>query len=369
MFTTRFTFLAFSVACQSGELPTVTTDNVVEDFAGASDTSINPQSFLDNHHPSPCPSSITSLQRTNHRFVAEDTPLEFAVQVANWTDEQWIEWSDEAGNILEITPLMKDGSAHLRFSAGDRYPSSVTSTLKDAAGHCSLAIQHDVHVCQNAMDNPMDSDDWMLLGDAHWGTDNWLELTHNAQASQGAMVNPNIRIPEGAVSISFTIQTGDGINKGADGLALTIIDVDSPKILPTLVTSAPPGGGLGYGVGAPTEDWRGEAITIEFDTWPNIEANENYDPTEDNHIAITRSADPSAHELWSSIPEIEDFTPHDIQIDISPELLRVTFDGEEIMRQRNPEPFVGGYVFLSGSTGWATNHHRVSDLEILYSCL
>ena len=44
------------------------------------------------------------------------------------------------------------------------------------------------------------------------------------------------------------------------------------------------------------------------------------------------------------------------------------FDGEELIHQKMPEDFMGGYVFLSGSTGWATNHHRVSDLEILYDC-
>ena len=83
---------------------------------------------------------------------------------------------------------------------------------------------------------------------------------------------------------------------------------------------------------------------------------------------ITRNADPSQHIIWSTVPDIEDFQPHDVQVDITPEDMRIYYDGQEIAHQRKPASFNGGYLFLSGSTGWATNRHRVSDLEILHTC-
>ena len=315
-----------------------------------------------------CESSISFIQSNQHSFVSTDAPLEFSVQVDHAKEDQWVEWTDESGQIIAETGLMKDGSSHLRFSKGENYPSTVQATLRNPAGSCGLTIHQHVTVCNQVIDSLESSSDWQFLGDANHGDDGWVELTLNAQASQGAVFNPNVRIPDGSVSIRFTVQTGNGINHGADGLALTIIDIDDPSTLEALIASAPPGGGLGYGIGGPNEFWEGNALTIEVDTWPNVEEHEDYDPTTDSHIAIMRGADPSNHVIWSSVPDIEDFTPHDVQIDITPESMRILYDGEELARQRNPAAFTGGYVFLSGSTGWATNHHRVSDLEILHDC-
>ena len=70
-----------------------------------------------------------------------------------------------------------------------------------------------------------------LLAMLHHGDSGWIDLTLNAQASQGAVFNPNVHIPNGSASIRFTVQTGNGINNGADGLALTIIDIDDPSNL------------------------------------------------------------------------------------------------------------------------------------------
>lgn len=327
--------------------------------------------FSESSTHNTCDSNLQLMSDQEH-FVSMDVPLEFSVQVQNPRDDQWIEWRDDSGNIIADTPLLKDGSAVLNFSPGQEYPDTVYASLEDPSGDCIDTVeqvkQH-VTVCKGVLDNLGSSDDWMFVGDAYWSDFGWVELNHNMQASQGAVFNPMVHIPNGSISIRFTIQTGNGLHSGADGLALTIIDVEDPSRLKDLIQSAPPGGGLGYGVGAPDGSWNGEALTVEIDTWANIEEYEAYDPTEENHIAITRNADPSNHEVWSSIPNVEDFQPHDVQVDITAESLRVMYDGEEVVYQQNPTPFMGGYVFLSGSTGWATNYHRVSDLEILHSCL
>lgn len=333
----------------------------------ATDSSMNPEDLLQSLHQT-CDSTLQAIQVNQDSFVSLETPLEFSVQVEHHQDGQWIEWRNEYDQVLAETPLLKNGSAQLRFFPGENYPNTVYATLKDESGPCEQTIQQDIVLCNQVLENIDPSDGWSFIGDASPSKLNWIDLTLNAQASQGAVFNPKVHIPNGSVSIRFTVQTGNGIHNGADGLALTIIDVDDPSTLKDLIESAPPGGGLGYGIGGPNGSWEGEAFTIEIDTWPNIEAHEDYDPTEQSHIAITRNADPSNHVVWSPVPEIEDYTPHDIQIDMTPESLRLFFDGEELVHQKLPDDFTGGYVFLSGSTGWATNHHRVSDLEILHDC-
>ena len=339
-------------------------DSVVEEVAW---NSLPAQSHVESHINA-CNSSIAFNPSSQQSFVSTDTPLEFSVQVDHPEEDQWVQWTDESGQLLAETNLMKDGSSHLRFSKGADYPTAVQATLRNASGPCAQTIQQHVTVCSQAIDSIEFSDAWHFLGDAHQGALGWTELTLNAQASQGAVFNPNVHIPAGSVSIRFTVQTGNGLNNGADGLALTIIDIDDSSTLEELISAAPPGGALGYGIGGPNGFWEGDALTIEVDTWPNVEEHEDYDPTTESHIGIMSGADPSNHLVWSSVPDIEDFTPHDIQIDITPQSMRILYDGEELARQQNPEEFTGGYVFLSGSTGWATNHHRVSDLEILHHC-
>ena len=332
-----------------------------------SNNSLHHHVLVEQNHEM-CESSITVLSPMEKNFATADSHLDLSVQVHNPQDNQWVQWTDESGTILAETPLTKDGSAHLRLNPDQVYPNVVLATLQDSNDVCTKTVKHRVIVCEEVIDNLNRSDDWVYLGDAYWSDLGWAELTHNTQASQGAVFNPNVRIPSGTASIRFTVQTGNGIHNGADGLALTIIDVENPSSLEELILSAPPGGGLGYGVGGDEGFWTGDALTIEIDTWPNVEAHENYDPTEENHIAITRNADPSQHVIWSAVPDIEDFQPHDIQVDITPEDMRIYYDGQEIAHQRKPDFFNGGYLFLSGSTGWATNRHRVSDLEILHTC-
>ena len=352
----------------SNEYQIYITNGHVDSLAeNATDTSIHLQNVISSRDQE-CNSTLHSVRSNQESFVSTTTPLEFSVQVENPQPEQWIEWRNEYEEVLGETPLLKDGSSHLRFHQGEKYPNRVHATLRDKFGQCGNTAQQKFMICKQIIEGIQSSNGWRFIGDASPSKLGWVDLTLNAQASQGAVFNPDIHIPNGSASIRFTVQTGNGIHNGADGLALTIIDIDDPSTLEDLIASAPPGGGLGYGIGGPNGSWEGEAFTVEIDTWPNVEEYEDYDPTEQSHIAITRNADPSNHVIWSPIPEIEDYTPHDIQIDITEESLRIFFDGEEFSHQKMPDDFTGGYVFLSGSTGWATNHHRVSDLEILYDC-
>ena len=122
-------------------------------------------------------------------------------------------------------------------------------------------------------------------------------------------------ISNGVASIRFSITTGGGSSPGADGFSFTIIDVANPADLESLLSVAEGGGGLGYGMGGVYGDWVGDAIPVEIDPWYNQLNSSEYhtDPTTENHIAITRNADPSDHLVWFEVPNVEDYQSHTIR--------------------------------------------------------
>ena len=92
------------------------------------------------------------------------------------------------------------------------------------------------------------------------------------------------------------------------------------------------------------------------------------DPTPLNHIAITRNGDPGDHVAWFPVPNIEDLMPHTVRVDMLDGMMRVSFDGMQVIEQEIIFRFKGGYIFFSGSTGYATNYHRFDHLKILHNC-
>ena len=168
--------------------------------------------------------------------------------------------------------------------------------------------------------------------------------------------------------------TGGGINGGADGFALTIVELPNTDMFINLLDAANAGGGLGYGVGGSHAEadftLPGEALSVEIDTWENrnMEGNLHSDPTWQNHIAITRNGDPGDHVAWFNVPNIEDLLPHTVRVDLLDNRMKIWFDGVLVIEQEITFTFKGGYMFFSGSTGWATNYHRFDHLNILYDC-
>ena len=75
-------------------------------------------------------------------------------------------------------------------------------------------------------------------------------MTGNDNGQKGAVYNDIDAISSGLASIEFVMSTGGGRNGGADGFALTIIDILDASELQTLLEGASAGGGLGYGVAA-----------------------------------------------------------------------------------------------------------------------
>ena len=195
-------------------------------------------------------------------------------------------------------------------------------------------------------------------------------MTGPYQGRKGAVYNDLQVISDGAASLRFTIKTGMGSEPGADGFSFTIVDVADPSELETLLGSAAAGGGLGYGFGGEYGSWIGDAITVEIDTWYNNGGGEteHVDPTQQNHIAVTQNADPANHLVWFEVPDVEDFQPHTIRVDIWGNTLRVWYDGEQVIDQGIVLNFKGGHMFFTGSTGYYYNYHIFDDLEILHQC-
>ena len=244
-------------------------------------------------------------------------------------------------------------------------------------GSCQEESQVDLYFCGALVTEGFQEEpqDWTAYGDAVWDPAGWLEMTGVSMDRKGSFYNTVEVISSGFASIEFVIMTGGGIHGGADGFAFTIVELSHVDQLRSLLDAADAGGGLGYTVGGvyaqPDFQLPGAAITVEIDTWQNEYNGTNQlhtDPTPENHIAITRNADSSDHLVWFEVPDIEDLQPHSIRVDLLRNRIRVSYDGQQVIEEEAIFTFKGGYMFFSGSTGWATNFHRFDDLRILHAC-
>jgi len=255
--------------------------------------------------------------------------------------------------------------SHAFTVAGEHVISMVVSNpnAQMAQDSQSIAICHWPE--PETFDTAIDGTVWKAYGDAYWDPGGWLEMTGNETGKGGAIYNTGEFINPGNVTIRFKIWTGGGINSGADGFAMSVFYATSLNALETIINEAKNGGCLSYGVSGPCGDMEVQGFHAEFDTWSN-----DYDPTSQNHMAITLNGDPGNHYLWETIPTIEDQQWHNVEITIEGENITVTLDEgvKEISTAIPGFIFHGGYIGFSGTTGWATNFHRFDDLHIIQQC-
>jgi hypothetical protein len=207
---------------------------------------------------------------------------------------------------------------------------------------------------------------WTLFGNAYWDPQGWLEITGNVSSSQGAIYKTDRTVNAGDVAIEFSIATGGGINTGADGFSVNVINAADVAELSTIVNTASNGGCLGaYSDGGSCGSTPINAFHIEFDTWYNSE----YDPAhQDNHVAIAINGNPTPL-LEVQVTSLEDLQWRDIRVEISGSTVTVFIDGGQVIIGDIPGwTFDGGYIGVSGSTGWATNWHRFDNLQLLDMC-
>jgi hypothetical protein len=215
---------------------------------------------------------------------------------------------------------------------------------------------------------PTLSPDWAVYGDATLDPGGWLEITTNTTNRRGSIYKTAYKINPGDVRIEFDIATGGGIDSGADGYAVNIVDAPDVATLNQYIGAAAAGGCLGYGSAPPCGGYAVNAFHVEFDTWYNA-GNPVFDPTPNNHIAIALDGNPSEHVLWQSV-FLEDLQWHHVVVQIQGTRILVRLDGAAIIDDVIPNfTFDGGYIGVSGSTGAATNFHRFDNLQIYDRCV
>jgi hypothetical protein len=318
----------------------------------------------------------TFIHPENVEFVEQGESMVFVASVNTETDLTGYSLRWENGDEQVIAQVNIDDGGLFQYSGADFSQdigtTEVHARLITPDGICDQSVMENIIVCGETYTDDFSTQpvDWTLFGDATWNPGGWLEMTGPYQGRKGAVYNDLQSISNGVASIRFSITTGGGSNPGADGFSFTIIDVANPADLESLLSVAEGGGGLGYGMGGVYGDWVGDAITVEIDTWYNQLNSSEYhtDPTTENHIAITRNADPSDHLVWFEVPNVEDYQSHTIRVDILGNGLRVWYDGNSAIDQPVSFNFKGGHMFFTGSTGYYYNYHIFDDLEILHSC-
>ena len=327
--------------------------------------------------PISCMVNWTFLTPIDYEFYSSGNPVDATVQIDPLDDYagHTVRWENPGGQVLADSTVDSTGQA---LYSGIDYSASkglktIFARLVTPEGPCDTTVERRISVCDEYIleEFTTESIDWVTRGDAYWDPNGWVEMTGTSQGQKGAVYNKVEAISSGAASIRFTIKTGNGMNGGADGFAFTIMNISSLTDLETWISEARSGGGMGYGVGGPSGTFTGEALTVEIDTWHNSYNGTNElhtDPTTSSHIALTQNADPGDHLVFFETPNVEDFQPHDLRVDIVPNAVKVSYDGTEVINENPQLNFKGGQMFFSGSTGWATNNHIFDNLEIFHDC-
>ena len=196
--------------------------------------------------------------------------------------------------------------------------------------------------------NPDNPDDYNIVGDADYWTDDAdnkvYRLTKN-QNTQSGQIWSKEKINLG-IDFNVTAKVFLGYDDvGADGIAFIMQPLSSDQ--------GSEGGGLGYIGISPS-------IGVEFDTYYNPEYG---DPTSDDHIAVVVNGDGNTHINSVTMPNLEDGKYHDFKFSwvASTNTMTVSFDGVDIItytRDIVSEIFSGSnevYYGFTGATGGRKN--------------
>lgn len=206
---------------------------------------------------------------------------------------------------------------------------------------------------------------WSLFGNAYLDAGGWLEITGNAGSRSGHIYWTTRPVKPGDFSIAFDFATGGGGNGGADGYAVNIVAVPTIEELESYIDATANGGCLGYGSSGPCGGHAVTSLHVELDTWYNPEY---ADQSDNSHIAIARNGDPSDVLLYIEIP-FEDLTWRRVEVRGQGTVLTVLLNGVVVASKDIPNfRFEGGFLGVSGSTGWAYNYHRFDNLEVRDRC-
>lgn len=294
-----------------------------------------------------------------------------------------ITWASDRDGALASPELEADGTWRWDMASLSAGRHRLRMEVTDPDG-VSVSAETDVEVCAWPALEDFSSDPtgttWRTYGDAYWDPRGFLEVTGNEPSRAGHIYKIDRKVDPGDFRLEFKIATGGGGNTGADGYAVNVVNVPDLAALETYIGHAGLGGCLGYGVipacGAPA-DYEVSAFHIEFDTWHNDEYNDPIpgDTPAQNHIGILLDGDPSDHRVWAQVNlEDDSLAWKAIAVEASRNaqgnpVITIEVDGAVVQQQEMPGfAFEGGFLGVSGSTGWAYNHHRFDDLQIYDRC-
>ena len=314
----------------------------------------------------------TAPAASTFHAVGDPVTLTGTLATATWPLTQLsVVWSSN-GTTLATTAVAASGVATLATTALVQGATTLTAQVLTPAGPCKETSTLQIGLCSEKIAESFDTKPtgkiWKTFGDAFWDPGGWLEITGNEKSKQGAFYDVVHSVTPGDASIRFRIATGGGINGGADGYALNFVEAPTIGDLEAIIKAGGGGGCLGYGVAGKCGTMAIKAFHVEFDTWQN-KADPNTDPTASNHIGILLNGNSSDHKLFVALSNLEDLKWHDVRVDIVGKTVKVFWDGaKKVEKAVSDLDFRGGRIFISGSTGWATNFHRLDDLVVLHGC-
>ncbi len=280
-----------------------------------------------------------------------------------WDDEDAagdlaVSWSSDVDGVVGDGTVFADGASALEWLAEQRSPGShtLTASVTDSCGQTTTAT---VPICQQAFTTTasVELESWNYEGNARWDSGNdWVELTDTSTYAVGSAFDVTTETRGTEVTIEFQFWNGGG--SGADGFALTALDLDRST---GYIGSA--GGCLGYGAGSGCDPARDPlpGWTIEFDTYHNSK----WDPTTEDHVAFMFDGAVGSIETWSALPDIEDAQWHTVVIEVSDPSVTVSIDGVDYIDTELTGHFdFPAHVGFSAATGGLTNDHLIDALTV-----
>lgn len=358
-------------------------------FDAAPDTA--PDAAPDVPFQPTCEAAVAVQSPGADEFLRAGAPFEARATLSTPGDPTLlvIRWETATGLPLATSAVDAAGTSTATIPGMPAVAGGLVARAANADGPCAGEPgRQPLSVCRWLLTGAFDAPDpaaWKVLGDASWDPGGWIEMTGNTAQRQGAIYNP-VDPVAGAVetlassriSWRFRFAAGGGGNPvggaGGDGMAATLLDVRTAADLEAALAQAASGGGLGYGLSGAYGSYAGKALTVEVDTWHNDTSTsgdeKHTDPGWGPHVAVTLDADPGNHVVSLATPAIQDLLWHDLRVDVAGTTVRVFLDGNPSIDTTVPGlDFRGGYLFFSGSTGWAWEYHRFDDVSILHGCL
>ena len=282
------------------------------------------------------PGAFTMFEAT----VTDDFDLPEALSIA---------WTSSVDGEVSTVPAAPDGVALLIWSGAARSSGDHTVCV-EAMDSCGQVASTCTDICQNEgyTEDSIDLAGWHFEGSALWDTSNeWVELTAPVGTQAGTAFQTMSTVVSDLLEIEWEFYVSGGT--GADGISLTMLDVDR---MTSFVGGT--GGGIGY-YGLP--GW-----SLEIDTWYN---SEHSDPTTQDHVSVHIDGDINTPMAWATLPEMEDLAWHVGKVEVLGSHLKFWVDGVLYIDEHidGLTPF-DGYVGFTAATGGSTNWHLIDALEV-----